>query len=108
MVRILLDHDLSTEVAVWFGPDITRVKAGQVRAKAEGLAAARNVAHIGDFSMTVGRVGQDHRVVMSVEGRHADGSSAGEVASFVEWGQLRNPWSGKPVAGKHIMRDAIS
>lgn len=107
MATVILNPRLSTEVAEIFGPAITLEKALSIQAVAEGLAVARNVAHLGDFSIGVGRVGQDHTVTMSVQGRHADGSPAGEVASYVEWGQLRNPWSGRPVEGKHIMRDAM-
>lgn len=107
MGYVRLKKSLNKDVAQLFGGKATRPYGERCLAKARALANARakHSSVAGDIDLSLHGHGTHTAVIMSVQGRHADGSPSGEVASHLEFGAY-NTWAGRWIPGKHIMRDA--
>lgn len=106
-VRLKPERQMHGRVALIAGPKATRPPAVRILNRARRLADARakHSSVAGDIDISLHAQGAHTSVIMSVQGRHQDGSPSGQIASHLEFGYY-NVWAKRRLPGLHIMRDA--
>jgi hypothetical protein len=103
---VKIDHDIGTQVAEQFGPELTRIAAEEYAGRVKAKAAARFPRLEKHIHVEVLPHNQDHRVMMSVDGqphRGKDGIVDGtvpDVAVALEFGFI-NSRTHRHVEGAH-------
>lgn len=105
MTTIHINHDLSTEIAQVFGPQVTHRLAHEISHRAMALALERTKHQPGlyDVSVSTKYRGIDGVVTLSIRNR----KTGQEVASYWEYGAW-NTWANRYLPGHHAMRDAAA